>query len=87
MTRTEELRNDLDNLYFSRKHYIKTLAELEQLGKTNTAEFKTTEENLRILNSNIRRINTELEKVEEDEYMDYLLKRFIGGDDLSSWND
>lgn len=86
-TRAEELRNDLENMHFTCRYYIGILAELEQLGKTHTAEFKTAEANVNVLKKNIRRIEKEIERAEEDEYLNYLEKRFDEGLDLSSWND
>ena len=68
MSRAEELRNDLDNLHFTCRYYIGILAELEQLGKTHTAEFKTAEINVNVLKKNIRRIEKELEAEEEKEW-------------------
>ena len=68
MSRAEELRNDLDNLHFTCRYYIGILAELEQLGKTHTAEFKTAEANVNVLKKNIRRIEKELEAEEEKEW-------------------
>ena len=68
MTRAEELRNDLENLHFTCRYYIGILAELEQLGKTHTAEFKTAEDNVNVLKKNIRRIENELEAEEEKEW-------------------
>ena len=66
ITRIEELRNDLENLHFSCRYYIGVLAELEQLGRTHTEEFKRIEENVRILKHNIRRINEEIERIEAE---------------------
>ena len=60
MCRTEELRNDIDNLYFTARYYVGVLAELEQLGRTHTLQFKQTEKNLEIIKSNIRRLEKEL---------------------------
>ena len=68
LSRAEELRNDLDNLHFTKKYLIGVLAELEDLGRTNTKEFKRTEQNLFIVNNNIRRIEKELEKVEAEDF-------------------
>ena len=68
MTRAKELRNDLENLHFTCRYYIGILAELEQLGKTHTAEFKTAEANVNVLKKNIRRIEAELEAEEEKEW-------------------
>ena len=60
MCRAEELRNDLENLYFTCRYYIGVLAELEQLGRTHTAQFKQTEKNVNVLRHNIRRLEKEL---------------------------
>ena len=87
LSRAEALRNDIENMQFSRKYLIGVLAELEQLGRTHTQEYKTAKANFDTLGKNIRRVQTELERVEEDEYLNYLEKRFINGDDLTSWND
>lgn len=59
ITRTEELRNDIDNLYFTARYYVGVLAELEQLGRTNTPHFKQTEKNLNAIKANIRRLEKE----------------------------
>ena len=67
LSRAEELRNDLDNLHFTKKYLIGVLAELEDLGRTNTKEFKRTEQNLFIVNNNIRRIEKELEKIPNEK--------------------
>ena len=61
LSREEALQNDLENLYFSRKYYIGVLAELEQLGRTHTEEFKKIEESLHILSANIKRIEKEID--------------------------
>ncbi|MBE6645009.1 MAG: hypothetical protein E7612_06500 [Ruminococcaceae bacterium] len=60
MCRDEELRNDLENLHFTCRYYIGILAELEQLGRTHTAQYKQTEKNVNVLKHNIRRIEKEL---------------------------
>ena len=60
MCRAEELRNDLENLHFTCRYYIGVLAELEQLGKTHTEQFKRTERNVNVLKHNIRRLEKEL---------------------------
>ena len=60
LSRTEELRNDLENLYFTCRYYIGILAELEQLGRTNTPQFKQTEKNVNVLKHNIRKLEKEL---------------------------
>ena len=67
-TRTEDLRNDLDNLHFILRYNIGVLAELEQLGKTHTPEFKKTEANVNVLKKNIKRVEKELEAEEQREY-------------------
>ena len=67
LSRTDELRNDLDNLHFSLKYYIGVLAELEQLGKTHTKEFKEIESGLNTLKHNIRRVEEELERIESED--------------------
>ena len=64
LCRAEQLRNDLNNLHFTKRHLIEILAELESLGRTNSADFKRTEANLRVINNNIRRIESELEAEE-----------------------
>ena len=68
LKRAEELRNDLDNLYFTKRYLIGVLAELEDIGRTNSWDFKRTEMNLKTINNNIRRIEAELEKVEAHEF-------------------
>lgn len=73
LSRAEQLRNDLENLHFACRYYIGVLAELEQLGKTHTQEYKTAKANLNTLEKNIRRVEEELDKVEEawiDEELD-----------------
>ena len=87
LSRAEQLRNDLENMQFSRKYLIGVLAELEQLGRTHTREYANVKQNYDTLGNNIRRVQTELEKVEEEEYWNREYQRFIDGDDLSSWND
>lgn len=59
ITRTDELRNDIDNLYFTARYYVGVLAELEQLGRSNTQQFKQTEKNLNTIKANIRRLEKE----------------------------
>jgi len=70
LSRADELRADIENMDFTARRIIKELAELEQLGQTHTSEFKLLEENLRVLKSNIVRLEGELEKAEEDELED-----------------
>lgn len=60
MCRAEELRTDLENIHFTCRYYIGVLAELEQLGKTHTEQFKRTERNVNVLKHNIRRLEKEL---------------------------
>ena len=67
LSRAEQLRNDLENMQFSRKYLIGVLAELEQLGRTHTREYANVKQNYDTLGNNIRRVQTELEKVEEEE--------------------
>ena len=68
LSRVGELRDDLDNMHFGCRYYIGVLAELEQLGRTNTAEFKRIEENVRVLKNNVRRVERELEAVEAKDF-------------------
>lgn len=72
LSRAEELRVDLDNLYFNCRYYIGVLAELEQLGRTHTADFKRIQDNVRVLKANIRRVTEELEKEEAAEFEEEL---------------
>ena len=69
--RIEQLTNDIENLYFTRRYYWGVLAELEQLGRTHTEDFKKVERALQTLNHNIKRLESELEteeaKDQEDE--------------------
>lgn len=76
LTRAEELRNDIDNLCFTIRYYFGVLAELEQLGRTHTAEFKRAEQNIKVLKNNKARLETELEKVESEEFENYGHLRF-----------
>ena len=64
LSRAEQLRNDLDNLHFTKRYLIGVLAELEDLGRMNSSDFRRTEANLRAINNNIRRIESELEAEE-----------------------
>ena len=76
MTRAEELRNDLENLHFTCRYCIGVLAELEQLGRTHTAQFKQTERNVNVLKHNIRRLENELE-AEEARVFDEEQERYF----------
>ena len=67
LTRAEALRNDIENLIYTRRYYIGILAELEQLGRTHTTDFKQCERNVNVLGKNIRRLEAELEKEEAKE--------------------
>ena len=87
LSRAEQLRNDLENMHFHARYLIGLLVELEQLGRTHTKEYANVKKNYDTLGNNIRRVQAELEKVEEDEYWNREYQRFIDGDDLSSWND
>ena len=60
MNRTQSLQNDLKNLYFTCRYYIGVLAELEQLGRTHTAQYIKTQKNVEVLKHNIKRIEKEL---------------------------
>ena len=60
MCRAEELQNDLENLDFSRRYYIGVLAELKQLGRTHTKEYRNIERGVQTINNNIQRIEKEL---------------------------
>lgn len=64
MSRIEELQADLENLIFNCRYLIGVLAELEQLGRMHTEEFKRVEKNLNVLRNNIKRIEAEIEKEE-----------------------
>ncbi len=86
LSRTEELRNDLDTLHYNKRCLVNTLANLELVGKTHTWEYQIAEINLNIINKNIRRVEAELEKAEADEMMDYLYKSFIDEEDLHHWS-
>ena len=68
LSKVQQLRIDLDNLHYALRRYIGALAELEQLGRTHTTEFKVAEENVRVLKHNIRRLEAELEAEEEREF-------------------
>ena len=67
LTRIDQLRIDLGNLHYSARHCIGQLAEFEQRGLTHTFDYKIAQENLRILNHNIRRIEAEIEAEERRE--------------------
>ena len=63
-SRADELRNDIENLHFTIRYYIGVLAELEQLGRTHTEDYKKTKRNVNVLKANIRKLKEELEAEE-----------------------
>ena len=69
LTRAEALRIDLDNLHFARRYYIGILAELEQLGRTHTKQYRDIERGVRTLSANIKKLEYELLKAEEEELL------------------
>ena len=79
LSRAEQLRNDLENMQFSRKYLIGVLAELEQLGRTHTREYANVKQNYDTLGNNIRRVQAELEKVEM-ELSEMIDEELIGMD-------
>lgn len=86
LSRSEELRNDLNNLHFTKRYLIGALAELEDMGQMSSRQYKATEQNLRVVNNNIRRLEAELERAEEDEYLNKLEQRFMDKEDLHHWS-
>ena len=84
LTRAEELRNDIENLCFSIRFQIGVLAELEQLGRTHTAEYKKTEQNVEVLKKNKAKLETELE-VEESRLFDEELVNMDTDEFLELW--
>ena len=60
MCRAEELQNDLENLDFSRRYYMGVLTELEQLGRTNTREYRNIKRGIETIKTNMTRIQKEL---------------------------
>ena len=70
LTRADELRNDIENLNFTIRYYIGVLAELEQLGRTHTEDFKRTERNVNVLKRNLRNIEAQLESEEAKAFDD-----------------
>lgn len=81
-TRAEELRNDLDNLHFTLKYYIGVFAELEQLGRTHTEEFKRHEANVNVLKKNIKRVEAELEAEEQREFDEEIVDEYYFSDGM-----
>ena len=82
LSRAEELRNDLDNLIFTKKYLIGVLAELEDLGRTHTADFKKAEANFRVINNNIRRIEKELESEEAKAFEEEIVDDYYFSDGM-----
>ena len=66
-SRIEELRNDLENLGFSLRYYIGVLAELEQMGRTHTRDFKNVKKNVNTIKHNMRMIEAEIVRLENAE--------------------
>ena len=66
-SRIEELQNDLENLGFSLRYYIGVLAELEQMGRTHTRDFKNVEKNANTIKHNMRMIEAEIVRLENAE--------------------
>ena len=86
LSRVEELRNDIENLEFQRRYYFGILAELEQLGKTGTADFKELERGVQIIGKNIKRLESELEDVEASEMLDNALEQLTADEIEEFWN-
>ena len=68
LSRAKALRNDIENMKLSRKYLIGVLAELEQLGRTHTASFKSAERTIQTINHNIKMLERELDEVEAKEF-------------------
>lgn len=68
LSRIEDLRNDLENMHVSIRYYIGILAELEQLGRTDSKEFKSIERAVNVLKNNARRVEAEIERLEEETF-------------------
>lgn len=84
LSRADELRNDLDNLHFTKRFIIGVLAELEDLGRTNSSDFRRTEANLRVVNNNIRRLEAELE-AEESAWIEAELDKIDANELVELW--
>ena len=84
--RVEQLTNDIENLYFARRYYWGVLAELEQLGRTHTKDFKKIEKALQTLNHNIRRLEEELADVETSAMLDEELEKLTAEEIEEFWN-
>lgn len=68
LSRIEDLRNDLENMHVSIRYYIGILAELEQLGRTDSKEFKSIERAINVLKNNAQRVEAEIERLEEETF-------------------
>ena len=68
LSRIDDLRNDLENMHVSIRYYIGILAELEQLGRTDSKEFKSIEKAVNVLKNNARRVEAEIERLEEETF-------------------
>ena len=79
LSRAEQLRNDIENMQFSRKYLLGVLSGLEQLGRTHTREYANVKKNYDTLGNNIRRVEAELEKVEM-ELSEMIDEELIGMD-------
>ena len=77
MTRVEELREALENLYFTRKYYFGILAEMEFNGQGFGPEYKRIGGTINIINNNILRLENELEKAEKKEFEEAEQFRFF----------
>lgn len=64
------------------KYNIGILAELEQLGRTHTVEFKRTEANVNVLKKNIKRVEAELEAEEQREYNEEIVDEYYFSDGM-----
>ena len=84
LSRANELRNDIENMQFNVKYYIGVLAELEQLGRTNTEEYKRIKYNLGVIKGNIKRIEAEIDKI-ESEWIDEELLTIDAEELLQLW--
>lgn len=69
MCRADELRNDIENLEFTRKYCFGNLAELEDLGLTHTMQYKSLKRNIDVINHNIKRLESELDKIDINEFV------------------
>ena len=77
LTRVEELRNDIDNLCFAIRFQYGVLSELEELGRTNTAEYKRTERNVEVLKKNKAKLEAEESRLLEDELVNMDTDEFL----------